>query len=167
MRAKYKTLLPVLLGVAMLISAVSGAAAQNLKGQIVGTWTLVSIQITTDGKTSNQFGPHPLGQFMFDSSGHFSTNTLNPDLPKFASNNRATGTPEENKAVVQGSIATFGTYAINPDGSVTFHYIGASFPNWIGTDQKRMIVISGDQMKYTNPGASVGGTAVLVFKRAK
>jgi hypothetical protein len=36
----------------------------------------------------------------------------------------------------------------------------------IGTDQKRMIEISGNQMKYTNPGASAGGTAVLTFTRA-
>jgi len=167
MKAVFKTLLPVLAGAAMLISAASGASAQNLKDQIVGTWTLVSTQVTKNGKTSDIFGPHPLGQFMFDSSGHFSTITLNPAIPKFASNNRATGTPAENKAVVQGSISTFGTYAINPDGSVTFHYIGATFPNWNGIDQKRTIVISGDQMKYTNPGASVGGTAVLVLTRAR
>jgi hypothetical protein len=30
---------------------------------------------------------------------------------KFASNNRHVGTPEENKAFVEGSIAYFGTYS--------------------------------------------------------
>jgi ABC-type uncharacterized transport system substrate-binding protein len=35
------------------------------------------------------------------------------DLPKFGSNNRMSGTPEENKAIVQGSIAYFGTYSID------------------------------------------------------
>ena len=116
---------------------------------------------------SEPFGPHPLGQFMFDSSGHFSANELRPDIPKFASNNRATGTPAENQAVVQGSISFFGTYAINPDGSVTLHIIGSSFPNWTGTDQKRIIEISGTQMKYTNAAGSVGGVAVFILTRTK
>jgi hypothetical protein len=34
------------------------------------------------------------------------------DLPKFAANNRNVGTPEENKAIVQGSFAYFGTYTV-------------------------------------------------------
>ena len=110
---------------------------------------------------------------MFDFSGHFSTNTLNSDIPKFASNNLAQPARLYKIRAGQVASATFGTYAINPDGSVTFHYIGASFPSLIGTDQKRMIVISGDQMKYTNPpppppqglGWRDGGTHV--FTRAK
>jgi lipocalin-like protein len=166
MKVIYKTLFPVLAGVAMLISAAGGAAAQNLKDQIVGTWMVVSSTATKDGKTSEPQGAHPLGQFMFDSSGHFSQIDLNPDIPKFASNNRLTGTPAENKAVVQGSISTFGTYTINPDGSVTFHIIGSSFPNRAGTDQKRIIEISGNQMKYTNPASSVGGTTIDILTRA-
>jgi hypothetical protein len=166
MKAMYKSMLPVFAGVAMLISAVGIAAAQNLKDQIVGTWTVVTAQVTKDGKMIEPQGPHPLGRLMFDSSGHFSVNIMTPDLPKFASNNRETGTAEENKAVVQGSINYFGTYAINPDGSVTFHIIASSFPNWTGTDQKRMIEISGNQMKYSNAVASIGGTAVLTLTRA-
>jgi hypothetical protein len=45
--------------------------------------------------------------------GHFSLVNTRADLPKFASNRRDQGTPEENKAVVQGSIAYFGTYSVN------------------------------------------------------
>jgi hypothetical protein len=42
-----------------------------------------------------------------------------------------------------------------------------TFPNWDGTDQKRSVTITGDEMKYTNTGASGGGKAELVWKRAK
>jgi Lipocalin-like domain len=166
MKAMNKTMLSVFAGVAMLISAASIAAAQNLKDQIVGTWTVVSAQVTKDGQMNEPQGPHPLGQFMLDSSGDFSTNIMTPDTPKFASNNRVAGTAEENKAAVQGSINYFGTYAINPDGSVTFHIIASSFPNWTGTDQKRVIEISGNQIKYTNSESSISGTAVLTLTRA-
>jgi hypothetical protein len=143
------------------------AQQRPLKEQIVGTWTIVSATVERDGKKTDAFGPNPLGYMMFDSSGHFSYNFLSSNRPKFASNNRETGAPEENKAAVQGNISSFGTYTINPDGSLTFHIIGSSFPNWNGTDQKRLIEISGDQMKYTNPAASTGGTAVNRLTRAK
>ena len=79
------------------------------------------------------------------------------DLPKFASNNRTTGTPEENKATVAGSIAYFGTYdASDADKMLTMHIEGSTFPNWTGTDQKRTIELSGDQLKFINKNPSHG-----------
>src|ERR1700680_3008353 len=93
MKPMYKTLLPGLAGVAMLVFMASGAAAQNLKEQIVGTWTPVSRDVTMREMKIVPFGSHPLGYYMFDSSGHFSINLVNPDVPKFASGNPNTGTP--------------------------------------------------------------------------
>jgi hypothetical protein len=43
----------------------------------------------------------------------------------------------------------------------------ATFPNWEGVEQKRAFSISGDELKYNVPAASGGGTAELVWKRAK
>ena len=57
---------------------------------------------------------------MYDDTGHFSVIITRFDLPKFASNNRETGTAEENKAIVQGSLACFGTYSVSEtDKSIT------------------------------------------------
>jgi len=90
-------------------------------------------------------------------------------LPKFASNDRAKGTAEENQAVVAGSIAHFGKYTVDQkDKSFTFHVETSTFPNWDGTTQKRAFTVSGGELKYTNPVASAGGGRVdLVWKRAK
>jgi hypothetical protein len=139
-----------------------------LKDQIVGTWTLVYAWVERDGQKTQPLGANPLGYIMFDSSGNFSYNFMRSDLPKFASNNRETGTPEENKAVVIGNISAFGVYTINPDDtSVNLRIVGSSFPNWNGTVQRRLIEISGDQLKYTNPVASIGGIAPSLYMRAK
>jgi hypothetical protein len=75
------------------------------------------------------------------------------------------GTPEENKAAVQGNLSAFGTYTISPDGSLTLQIVGSSFPNWDGTTQKRMVEISGDQMRYYTPATSMGGSAVNILSR--
>jgi Lipocalin-like domain len=148
----------------------SDAIGQMAKEQLVGSWTLVST-INTDksGKKVELFGPNPKGALMFDSTGHFSILITRPDLPKFASRNRMAGTPKENKAVVAGSIAYFGTYSVSDaDRTINIHVEGSTFPNWTGTDQKRPFTLTGDELRYMNPTPSVGyGTTEVVWRRAK
>lgn len=153
----------------LLFFGTVSATAQNAgsKDQIVGVWTLVSEDVTmADGSHTAPFGTNPKGIVIFDPSGHFALQLMRSDLPKFASNNRTLGTAEENKAVVQGLLSEFGTYSVS-DGNMVFHLEGCSFPNWIGGDHQRPFTISGDQLTWKTVGASGGGTAVLVWKRAK
>ena len=89
-----------------------------------------------------------------------------------ASNNRVAGTPEENTAIVQGSLAYFGTYSVSEtDKTITTHVESCTFPNWNGVDRKTSFSISGDELSthvVSGPLTSVGtGTAYLVWKRAK
>jgi hypothetical protein len=156
------------LGVA-LAPGISGAQQKTLKEQLVGTWALVSVLNTAaNGAKSELFGPNPKGLMVFDSNGHFSLVTMRPDLPKFGINNRATGTADENKAVVQGSIAYFGSYTVNEaDKSYTLHVEGATFPNWAGTNQKRALSISRDELTFINSAGSAGGSNEVKYKRVK
>jgi hypothetical protein len=160
----------MLLVVALLFAA-SYAGAQTLKKHIVGTWELVSAVNEVDGKkVGDLYGPNPLGQFMFDRNGHFSMFLVaRQGRVKFASNNRTAGTPEENKAAVVGFMGEFGTYTINPDSkSITLHIVANSFPNWDGTQQRRDIQFSGDEMNLIVAVASTGtGRAVITVKRIK
>ncbi len=142
--------------------------AANKAGQLIGHWTLVSVKNEQDGKTTEPLGRNPKGLFIFDRSGRYVVLQFRADLPKFASNSRYKGTPEENKAVVQGSSAHFGTYTVNEkEGFYTVRPEAATFPNWVGVDQKRFFSISGDELKIVNPTGSRGGTTTLILKRAK
>jgi hypothetical protein len=144
------------------------ASAQTTAKDLVGTWTLVSITIERDGKKIDFYGPNPQGQAMYDANGRVSSIITRSDLPKFASNNRQSGTPEENKAVVQGSIAYFGTYTADEAAkTVTYHLEGCSFPNWSGIQRISTFSISGDELTFTNPVSSVGVSDQVVWKRAK
>ena len=157
------------LSAAALNTSESFAQGSSLKQQVVGTWTVVStVNTRPDGSRYEALGSNPRGVFMLDANGHFALTILGEARRKFASNSRLEGTPDENKASVQGSIAYFGTYTVNDaDHTLTFHIERCTFPNWDGTDQKRSVTITGDEMKYTNTGASGGGKAELVWKRAK
>jgi lipocalin-like protein len=134
--------------------------------ELVGTWTLVSTEtVRPDGSRAPTFGDNPKGIIVFTSDGRFIYLYSRGDLPKFASDNRTTGTADENKAVVQGSIATFGTYSV-AGKELSLKIEHSTFPNWIGADQKRTIAITGDELKWHNPAGSGGGVVELVLKRA-
>jgi hypothetical protein len=54
------------------------------------------------------------------------------------------------KETADGTITYFGTYSANEaDSSIAIHVEGSSFPNWNGTEQKRLVVIAGDQLTLT------------------
>ena len=147
------------------VAASSTAVAQIAKN-LVGAWTLISSDtVRTDGSKVPTFGDNPKGIIIFTSDGRFIYLISRGDLPKFASNNRNTGTPEENKAVVQGSIATFGTYSV-AGTDLMIKVENSTFPNGIGADQHRTIAITGNQLKWTNAAGSGGGVVELVLKRA-
>ena len=82
-----------------------------------------------------------------DEAGHFMLILQRATLPRFASDNGMSGTAEENKAVVQGSIAYFGTYAIDEaKGPISLRYDGSTYPNWDGDTQERLVSVSGNEV---------------------
>jgi Lipocalin-like domain len=144
----------------VLVSAIAPTDARALtQKDLVGAWTLVS---------SEAFGSNPRGIVIFDGKGHMAWMLMRNDIPKYASKKRTEGTPEENKATVQGLIAQYGTYRLI-GSELTIHIEGCSFPNWNGINQKRTNVsVSGGELKWTQPTPSAGGPpAVVVWKRAR
>jgi hypothetical protein len=156
------------LGIASMTSGTVGQSAKSDKERFIGTWTLVSL---TAGEGANQtlpYGPNPKGTMMIDANGRFSIMVMRSDLPRFAANNRMSGTPEENKAVVQGSIAYFGTYSIDEATHVlTVNVEGSTYPNFVGGTQTRILSFDGDEVTYFNPTPSMGGSAKVTYRRAK
>ena len=51
-----------------------------------------------------------------------------------------------------GFLAYFGTYTVDEKAGVVVHHVeGASFPNWIGTDQRREFTLSGRRLTLRTP----------------
>jgi len=164
-------LIPMVIAFAFLALSLfsRGALAQNTS--LVGTWTLVSVdRINADGSRTHQFGPNPAGIAIFDAAGRYSIQVQATGTPKFASNNRLKGTPEENQAFVQGSNPHWGRYSINDtDHTITFQLEHAAYPNWDGTTQIRPFTLVGDVLRYIVPvtASSEGSTGETVWRRAK
>jgi hypothetical protein len=147
----------------------SGTALGQTAKDLVGTWSWVSAETTRpDGTKYQPFTANPKGFIIFDNNGRFAYVLSRPGRPKFAANDRETGTSEENKATVQGSLAYSGTYSVTDGGkTLVFHIEASTYPNAEGVDQKRLITLTGDELKYTNPAPTSGATAVVVLRRVR
>jgi hypothetical protein len=166
-----------ILGIAAMsglgLSVLSGsvvAQQKTLKEQLVGNWTLVSSdQVRPDGGKLKQFGANPTGVNVFDANGRFFVLIASADDSKIASNNPNTTNSEEDGGLIPESMAYYGTYTVNEAEKVIMLHLEAStFPNLVGTDQKRIIIsLTADELKYTNPAAARGLQVHQVWKRAE
>ena len=129
----------------VLLIAVAGKPADSSnkidnmkKNNVVGSWSLISGYMDNHGKRIDILGPHPGGMVVFTEDLHFIVIVHNPDIPKFASGDRATGTPEEYKMAVMSSLGVYGTYTVDENGDfLEQHVIGSTFPNMNGSTRGR------------------------------
>jgi Lipocalin-like domain len=156
------------LGLAVLPGSAVGQQ-KSLKEQIVGTWTFVSsVNTRPDGSKFDAWGANPKGTTIYDANGHYAFMLMRSDLPKAA--DRSKTTPEQSKAVVDGSIAYYGTYTVDEASkTITLHVDGSTFSAFNGTNQKRIVKsITPDEMNTINPATSDAGiSADTIYKRAK
>ena len=100
--------------------------------------------------------------------GRFAQIHVASDVPRIASNNRLTGTPEEYADIMRRSLSVFGTYTVDEaNKTVTYNIVSASFPNWEGEAQTRAIdKLTADEFVNTNPGVAGGrGSASNFYRR--
>ena len=175
-------ILIVFAGLALLIS-VAGKSTGSLdkikktnkiktmkKNNVVGTWTLVSGYLDNHGKHIDILGLHPAGMLIFTEDLHFTVIIHNPDIPKFASGDRANGTPEEYKTAVTNSLGVYGTYTVNESGDfLEEHILGSTFQNMNGATRGTDhigVKVDGNRMMESQKIAD--GIAVsLVWQRAQ
>jgi hypothetical protein len=148
------------LSAALLCTAFAAPVDGQTVKSVAGTYAVVKVPA---------YGDKARGMMVLDGNGHYSIVLARATLPKFAGGSRTKGTAEENKAVIDGSIAHFGRYTVDDGGkSITFHIEASTFPNWDGTTAKRALKMAGDELTYTVTAPSAGGPPNdVVWKRIK
>jgi Lipocalin-like domain len=148
-------------GIALTVAFLPfGAAAQEktIRDELVGAWALLSSDsIKPDGVRDPNYGPNPIGSAIFTANGRMSVQWMRTvNRPRFASGNRDSGTPEENKAVAQGVLSIFGSYSVDEKTkTINFSVEGSSFPNQEGTKGKWQVTsITDGFLVFDRPAAT-------------
>ena len=162
----------VVIGLSAILSAGAGlspgsavAQQKSLKEQLVGTWILVSCDLSRDGTTVPPC-VNPSGRLSFDASGRFMEMKAARSRPKLTAGLNSPA--DEFKAAARGFLGQFGTWSENDaDKIITYHREGALSPNIEGTDTKDFIAsIAGDELRLVDADPNPLGGAE-VWRRAK
>lgn len=127
---------------------------------IVGTWRLVKFEDVEDGKIIRRFGEKPNGLFVYTADGHVSIQIANPANPACVTQGKKTlpgrkddialpvCTPEQFEALLNGTVAYWGTYSVDMTKGVVTHHVVSDVANgYAGTAQPRPFVLSGDRLE--------------------
>ncbi|MHA1559467.1 MAG: lipocalin-like domain-containing protein [Alphaproteobacteria bacterium] len=137
--------------------------------KLLGTWKLARwYNEAADGTITEPFGPDPVGFISYSHDGYMFAHLAITDRARYAANDMAAGTIDEDSAAMKSHVSYAGSYEI--DGNHVVHHVElASFPNWTGTDQRRQIRFESGRLRLSAPfeydGAIV--TAHAVWEKPK
>lgn len=136
--------------------------------QFEGSWRLRSwLSQSEDGGVIHPMGEQPRGLLHYHPGGRMSVLIAAGDRAPFAQNDLLAGSLAEKASGFESFIAYAGTYETG-DGTVTHHLEISSFPNWVGTAQKRYAHFAGDTLTLSTdllPQRGKLRRAVLVWDR--
>jgi ketosteroid isomerase-like protein len=126
---------------------------------IVGTWRLVTFEDVEDGKVIRRFGEKPLGLFVYTADGHVIIQIANPANPACVTQGKKslpgrkddialpTCTPEQLEALLDGTVAYWGTYSVDLAAGEVIHHVQSDVANgYAGTEQHRPFHLNGDRL---------------------
>jgi hypothetical protein len=160
------TLLRGLLFIGITLAAAPGFSQSN---PLVGCWRLIAAdKILPDGMQVTDYGPSPHGIAIFTGNGYYVLEVFRADHMKFASGDRAKGTPEEYKQAILSTSCHFGTYSLDmAHSTITLNIDRASFPNWDGSSRVSPLILQSDTLTWRSPTRPDGSTPMSVFVRMK
>jgi len=153
-------------------SAVAGPAVARerlpVPRALVGTWALVAADVQhPDGSVGHDYGTMPRGSMMIDASGRYTLMIYKSERPRFASGDRATGTPAEYRESALGVSTHFGTLGADAKArTLTFAIEQASFANWNGTTQVRTYELKGGVLRYSVAPRPNGDIPISIWRKA-
>ncbi len=158
-------------GLMLLGTSASWAQQKPLKEQLVGAWTLVSLDVTPKGGTKGpgEGGPNPKGVLILDASGRYAVVIGRPDRPKFkpSANLRADTPAAEFGEAAKGFGANFGTWSVNEaDKTLIRKFELALIPNNDNIETKATVSLAKGELKLVRVTAA-GATFESVYRRAK
>jgi len=154
----------------LLGTSASWAQQKGLKGQLVGAWTLVSVEVTTKSgsKVPGIPGPNPKGILILDATGRYAAVNGAPDRPKL----KVTAPRKDIPAAELGEAArtfgaNFGTWSVNEaDKTLIRKFELALIPNNDNNETKATVSLAKGELKLVGV-TPAGSTVESVYRRAK
>ena len=135
---------------------------------LIGTWRLISWETRSiDGEISYPLGKDAVGYIMYNEDGYMFVAITRPNRAKFAAGDLLRGTTEEKVQAAGTYVSYCGQYEFRGD-TVVHHVELSLFPNWVSSDQERLVELRGNRLRLSTRPVLLGGvqqTAHLIWER--
>ena len=141
------------------VAATAPPANATTPADLVGTWRLISFEDVEDGKIIRPFGEKPVGLFVYTADGHVIIQIANPANPACYAPGKKSGrgkmddralfacSREQMQALLDNSVAYWGTYTVDLGAGVVTHNVLSDLSNgYAGTVQPRPFRLNGDHL---------------------
>ena len=145
------------------------AQQKPLKGQLVGAWTLVSIEVTSkNGAKGPGFGgPNAKGILILDASGRYAQVTGSPERPQLKTTARKDIPAAELGEAARTFGARFGSWSVNEADKMLIQTSELQMiSNESTAEMKSSVRLAGNELKLVARSAA-GGTTEFVYRRTK
>ena len=125
--------------------------------RLVGSYRLeVFRDIADDGEVRTPLGPDPVGYILYSAERWMTCVLTAAGRANFSGGDILSGTDEERIAAFATSSGYAGRWHIE-DGLVVHELEAATFPNWVGTVQRRPYELDGEQLRLYPPRMLMDG----------
>lgn len=133
------------------------SASGYLASTLIGTWRIHDyLAVRPDGDTLRLMGSQLQGYIMYAADGHVSVNLQVDGRVPYASGDFTSATVEERAAAAAGYFAYAGTYQVDEALRMVTHKVLFSLvPNWVNSEQKRLIILEGSRLELCAPETSL------------
>ncbi|MEZ5100097.1 MAG: lipocalin-like domain-containing protein [Thermoleophilia bacterium] len=147
---------------------------ERARARLVGRWLLDSFELALpDGTVERPAGETPNGRLHYGEDGWLSVHVSRGGRAAWASQDFREATCAEALTAVVGYNGYAGGWEVveadeaGASGELVHRVDLAWFPNWEGGEQRRRFAVAGDALTLsTRPGAQVGATATLRWRRS-
>ncbi|MDP5216409.1 lipocalin-like domain-containing protein [Ruegeria sp. 2205SS24-7] len=136
---------------------------------LIGTWELVAwYNETHGGERIYPLGERATGYISYSNDGFVFVHLSAADRALYVLNDPFGGTADEDAAAIKSQITYAGPFEFFGD-HVIHRVTHSSCPNWVGTEQRRMVEFKGEGLRLSAAGALFQGeevTAIVDWQRA-
>jgi hypothetical protein len=128
--------------------------------RLLGTWRLVSVEARGgDGAITLPYGREPVGYLTYTAEGRMAVSIMRAPASRVKSGDLFLGAAE---ALGAGHAYIGYSGTVTVEGDTVVHTLDTcSYPNWVGTAQRRRFLLEGDRLTLTTPPIERGGTGAV------
>jgi Lipocalin-like domain len=125
--------------------------------RLVGTYRVVAMEHSTDdGEVGRPFGDEPRGVIVYTAEHYMIAVLMRADRPRFAAGDILGGTESERAAAFATANAFAGRWEL-VDEEIVHHLEVTTFPNWVGTQQRRRFDLTDTHLTLYPPSMLMEG----------